>query len=46
MDYIGKQQVFDITVKDEHEFFANDILVHNCFRYWLNIFMSDFIRNM
>jgi hypothetical protein len=22
--------VYDITVKDKHEFFANDILVHNC----------------
>jgi intein/homing endonuclease len=24
------QDVYDITVEEEHEFFANDILVHNC----------------
>lgn len=31
----GLQKVYDITVEDEHEFFANGILVHNCFRYHL-----------
>jgi phage terminase large subunit len=25
-----KREVFDLTVEDEHEFFANGILVHNC----------------
>lgn len=25
-----KSKVYDITVEDQHEFFANDILVHNC----------------
>jgi hypothetical protein len=24
------RQVYDITVEDEHEYFANGILVHNC----------------
>jgi hypothetical protein len=24
------KQVYDITVEDEHEYFANGILVHNC----------------
>lgn len=25
-----RENVYDITVEDEHEFFANNILVHNC----------------
>jgi len=28
LDYTGK--VYDLTVEEEHEFFANGILVHNC----------------
>ena len=28
LDYRGK--VYDLTIEDEHEFFANGILVHNC----------------
>lgn len=31
--YIGKRQVFDITVKDNHNFVANHIIVHNCVTY-------------
>lgn len=27
---IPNEDVYDITVKDNHNFFANDILVHNC----------------
>lgn len=33
-----KQRVYDLTVEDCHEYFANDILVHNCsdsFRYMM-----------
>jgi hypothetical protein len=26
-------EVYDATVEDEHEFFANGVLVHNCMRY-------------
>lgn len=26
----GKMQVYDLTVEDSHEYFANGILVHNC----------------
>jgi phage terminase large subunit len=26
----GKRDVYDLTVKDSHEFFANGLLVHNC----------------
>jgi len=26
----ARQEVYDITVQDNHNFFANDILVHNC----------------
>jgi len=27
---IGEQEVYDLTVENEHEYFANGILVHNC----------------
>lgn len=27
----GKSTVYDITVEEDHEFYAHDILVHNCF---------------
>jgi len=26
----GIKQVYDITVEDEHEFYVNGVLVHNC----------------
>lgn len=26
----GKQEVFDLTVANDHEYFANGLLVHNC----------------
>jgi hypothetical protein len=32
-------KVYDLTIEDQHEFYANDILVHNCFdaiRYGLD----------
>lgn len=29
----GRARVFDLTVEDQPEFFANGILVHNCLRY-------------
>lgn len=28
-DYIGKKQCYDLTVKDDHNFIANDMIVHN-----------------
>ncbi len=33
----GRADVYNITVADEHEFYANGILVSNCdcLRYWL-----------
>ena len=31
IEYIDEQEdVYDITVEDNHNFFANGILVHNC----------------
>ena len=30
----GQAPVYDLEIEDEHEFFANGILVHNCCRYW------------
>lgn len=31
IEYLEKEiPVYDITVEDAHNFFANDILVHNC----------------
>lgn len=28
--YIGKEDVYNLEVEDTHNFFANDIVVHNC----------------
>ena len=42
--HLGKQKVFDITVEDSHEFFANNILVHNCFRYYLNQYHKNILK--
>lgn len=30
--FIGKEETYDITVKKNHNFLANGILVHNCFQ--------------
>jgi len=30
IDYIGDEEVYDITVEDRHNFFANGAVVHNC----------------
>jgi PBSX family phage terminase large subunit len=42
--------VYDLTVDEEHEFFANGVLVHNCMdavRYWLTSFVgSDNVARM
>jgi hypothetical protein len=37
------QRVYDIMVEDKHEFFANNILVHNCLDYFMtSAFASDY----
>lgn len=28
---VAKQPVYDFTVENNHNFYANDVLVHNCF---------------
>lgn len=30
IQYVGKEEVYDITVKNNQNYFANDICVHNC----------------
>lgn len=30
VEYLGKDEVYDITVRNNHNFFANNINVHNC----------------
>lgn len=40
MRYSGVQRVYDITVDEDHEFFANEILVHNCLRYMVNTYYA------
>jgi len=45
LTYKGRQKVYDITVEDEHEFYANKILVHNCGRYWFNMFMGWYVKS-
>ena len=36
----GQKTVYDITVEDEHEYFANGILVHNCEYQLCEVFNS------
>lgn len=31
------QPVFDITVDGNENFYANDILVHNCSKFWSSL---------
>jgi len=38
---IGKRKVYDIEVEGEHEYFANNILVHNC-DYFLTELFKDY----
>ena len=35
---VSPQNVYDITVQDNHNFFANDILIHNCSQITLQSF--------
>ena len=36
IEYLEKtEDVYDITVEDTHNFYANDILVHNCSEIFL-----------
>lgn len=44
MKYVGKRKVYDITVQDQHEFYANGYLAHNCVRYTFNSFHFDFCK--
>ena len=30
INIISNEDVYDITVEDNHNFFANNLLVHNC----------------
>jgi hypothetical protein len=30
LENLGLQQVYDLTIEDQHEYFANNLLVHNC----------------
>ena len=30
IEYIGKEEVFDLTIPETHNFIANDFIVHNC----------------
>lgn len=35
------QAVYDLEIEDEHEYFANGILVHNCSRYLITTALKD-----
>jgi PBSX family phage terminase large subunit len=35
------KNVYDLEIEDEHEFFANGILVHNCSRYFITTALKD-----
>jgi ribonucleoside-diphosphate reductase alpha chain len=35
LEYIGKEDVYDVTVSDVHAFDANGLYVHNCGEIWL-----------
>jgi ribonucleoside-diphosphate reductase alpha chain len=30
IEVVDNEDVYDLTVEDNHNFFANDLLVHNC----------------
>ena len=36
----GYADVYDLEVEDTHEFFANGILVHNCYRYGMKSMLA------
>lgn len=40
---IGLKKVYDITVENEPNFYANGFLVHNCQRYLVNTFLKDWL---
>ena len=41
------EKVFDLEIEDEHEYFANEILVHNCadaLEYWICELCRDWLK--
>ena len=42
---VGMLQVYDITVDGDAEFYANGVLVHNCFRYIVNTYMGRWVTH-
>ena len=38
--FLGRRTVFDLTIEGTHEFFVNDVLVHNCDDNRYNIMSS------
>ena len=41
---IGRRKVYDITIQNDHEFYANGILAHNCLRYAIDVEWPELIR--
>ena len=45
-DYESRQLVYNITVADCHEYFVNDVLVHNCISWLLCYFLLTQGKNL
>lgn len=40
----GVQTVYDITVEEDHSFYANGVVTHNCMRYLINTHLSKWVK--
>lgn len=41
IDYIGMQDVYNMEVEDIHNYAANDVIVHNCYEYFLGFWENE-----
>jgi intein/homing endonuclease len=50
IEYIGRQEVFDLTIKDSHQFDASGIMVHNCQEAFVSsgkrVFAPDYVTKI
>jgi Rad3-related DNA helicase len=43
--YVGVRHVYDVTVRNNHNFVANGAVVHNCVNYRIARYIVDALRN-
>lgn len=44
-EYLGKKEVYDLCIKDYHNFFANGICVHNCYKNEVGLICHTLPKN-